>query len=219
MFSRFTSRPRRALAAGLTAVAASAALVFASAPAQAQEELILVQYDVNGSTHIAGTNSDITLGPTTIDTAVDEFGNFTGTMVLPGTRTEFKLAGFIPVTADVNFEPVGDTTGSIKVANVRFRTLETESQYYVRLSNIKAVGLPLFTGSNCRTSSPVVVPANTPEGEYFNIARGGNLTGEYSIGNFQNCGLIGGQTLLINALIPGGGNTIDLQLTNGRPLN
>ena len=197
-------------ATALSSLAVAAAVLTGVSPAHADD--LNVQYDVNGVTHIDSTGSDITLGPAVMDSFVAEDGSFTGDMTLPGTRTEFKVLGFIPVTADVNFIPTKPTTGTLTRVG-RYRTLQSSSSYYVRLSNIKAVGFPLFAGPNCRTSDPVVIDANTPEGEYFDIARGGTLTGTYSIGNFENCGL---NTWLINQLVPGGGNTVELELSNGR---
>lgn len=195
---------------GLVALASAMALAFTASPAMAAT--IDVDYDVNGTTVIESTGSEITLGPTVINTSVEDDGSFTGNMVLPGTRTEFKVLGFIPVTADVDFEPVGPTTGQLTRVG-RQRTLASTSTYYVRLSNIKAAGLPLFAGSRCRTSDPVVIDANTPDGEFFDIGTGGRLVGEYSIGDFEHCGL---NTWLINLLVPGDGNSIELNLTDGR---
>ncbi|MFD1860390.1 hypothetical protein EHW97_14935 [Aeromicrobium camelliae] len=198
---------------GLIALAAGLGMALTAAPASA--ETINVDYDVNGVTQIEKTGSSITLGPAVMHSRVEDDGSFTGDMELPGTRTEFKVIGFIPVTADVNFTPTGPTTGQLTRVG-RQRTLASTSSYYVRLSNIKASVFPLFAGQNCRTVDPVVIPANTPEGEFFDIAAGGRLVGEYSIGDFQNCGL---NTWLINLLVPGGGNTVELNLTNGRIAN
>ncbi|MFS3130171.1 hypothetical protein ACLM5J_17345 [Nocardioides sp. Bht2] len=196
-------------------IAGGTALVAGAMASPAQAATIDVVYDVNGTTHINSTNSDIAIGPATMYSFVETDGSFTGDMALPGTRTRFELMGFIPVTANVNFEPTGPTTGVVsRDPNDRTkRILNSTSNYYVRLSNIAVVGFPLFAGSNCRTSSPVSIAANTPAGENFNITVGGRLTGTYSIGNFQNCGL---NTWLINSIIPGSGNTIELNLTNGR---
>lgn len=194
----------------LVALGAAAVLVLSSAPANAAT--IDVDYDANGTTHIASTDSDIALGPAVLHSSVEDDGSFTGDMALPGTRTEFKLLGFLPVTANVNFEPVGPTTGTLERVG-RTQVLASTSTYYVRLSNIKASIIPLFAGPHCRTTNPVVINADTPAGENFDVGTGGRLRGEYSIGNFQNCGL---NTLLINSIIPGGGNTIELNLTNGR---
>ncbi|RLV54523.1 hypothetical protein D9V41_15885 [Aeromicrobium phragmitis] len=205
-----TSRRRTRWGTGIAALIAGAALALTSSPASAAT--IDVDYDVNGTTQIEKTGSTITLGPAVMHSFVEDDGSFTGDMVLPGTRTEFKVIGFIPVTADVNFTPTKPTTGQLTRVG-RQRVLTSESSYYVRLSNIKASIFPLFAGQNCRTVDPVVIPANTPEGEFFDIAAGGRLVGEYTLGEFENCGL---NTWLINLLVPGGGNTIELNLTNGR---
>lgn len=207
--------PKRRLPRLSAFIAFIAAVMFVATPANAAT--LDVDYDVDGFTKIAKTGSTIILGPAVMHSAVEGIGSFTGEMQLPGTRTEFKLLGFIPVSADVNFQPVGDgaTTGELKVVDGRIE-LHSTTSYYVQLRNIKAVGLPLFAGPNCRTSQPVVINANTPTGERFNITQGGRLTGSYDIGNFQNCGL---NTWLINQLIPGGGNTVELNLTNGRLAN
>lgn len=211
-----TRTRRRGFLTALTALAASAALMMGGSPASAQTTN--VDYDANGTTTIASNGSTITLGPAVMNSRVETDGTFTGDMALPGAHTSFKVIGFVPVSANVNFEPVGPTTG-VLIRSGRNRILESESQYYVRLSNIKVAGIPTLAGSNCRTADPVVVPADTPDGEFFNIASGGRLVGEYSIGNFKSCGLLGAQTHLINALIPGGGNTIELNLTDGRAVN
>lgn len=200
---------RRVATVGLATVGVMAATVGSAVAANE----VYVDYDFNGTTHIVKPGADVTLGPAVMYSAVSEDGTFVGEMTLPGTRTEFKIAGFIPVTANVDFIPTQPTTGQL-IRVGRYRTIATTSTYQVRLSNIKAVGLPLFAGSSCRTTNPVVINASTPDGEYFTIADGGRLTGTYSIGNFQNCGL---NTWLINQLIPASGNTIELNLTGGRP--
>ncbi|RLV54524.1 hypothetical protein D9V41_15890 [Aeromicrobium phragmitis] len=197
----------------LSAAALALGLGLTGSPAQAAT--INVDYDVNGSTITAGTGSSITLGPAIMHSFVEADGSFTGDMVLPGTRTSFNLAGFIPITADVNFEPTGPTTGQLTRVD-RQRILASTSTYYVRLSNLRVGFFPLFAGADCRTSDPVTVPANTPVGEFFDIAAGGRLVGEYTIGEFENCGF---NTGVINSVIPGDGNTIELHLTNGRIAN
>ncbi|MGH1562148.1 hypothetical protein [Mumia sp. DW29H23] len=207
------TRLRRRIGRRAATVALAAVGTIAATAGSAVAADVYVDYDFNGTTNIASTGSNVTLGPAVMYTTVADDGTFVGDMTLPGTRTEFKLAGFIPVTADIDFIPTKPTTGQmIRVG--RYRTLTSSSSYYVRLSNIAVVGFPLFAGSQCRTKDPVLMDANTPEGEYFTIADGGRLTGTYTIGDFQNCGL---NTWLINTIIPGSGNTVDLQLTGGRP--
>jgi len=195
----------------VSALALMAGLALSSGPAHADPTLN-VNYDVNGHTTIASTGSDITLGPSVIYTQVGSAGDVTAQLDLPGTRTQFNLLGFLPVTADVNFARVGETTGTLG-RDGRRQVLSTTSQYYVQLSNIKVVGFPLFAGPICRTKSPVTIDVATPADQSFNPLAGGQLTGDYTIGDFQNCGL---NTWLINLIIPGSGNHIQLDLSGAR---
>ncbi len=174
--------------------------------------IVPVEYDASGTTHIAKTGSNIALGPTKldIDLDVDTF-DFTGSLPLPGTRTTFKVAGFIPVSANVDFIPAGQVQGHINLEGLNAEVTST-ARYYVKLSNVKAAGLPTFVGSTCKTKDPVVIPADTPEGQGFDLAGGGTLQGTYTIGSFQHCGLMTG---LINTLVPGPGNTAEIQVSNG----
>lgn len=196
---------------GVSLAAALGTVAFAAAPANA--DTLTVEYDAAGTSTIASTGSQVALGPANLTiTANAEGGPVTGTLPLPGTRTQFKLAGFIPVSADVSFEVAEPLTGTITRVG-RQRTIQTSASYYLKLSNVKAVGLPLFAGPWCRTKEPITINAASPEGEFFAIGTGGRLTGEFSIGDFQHCGL---NTLLINSIIPGDGNTVDLQVSNAR---
>jgi hypothetical protein len=171
-----------------------------------------IEYDASGTTHIAKTGSDIVLGPTKLHTDLDvDTFDFTGSLPLPGTRTTFKVAGFVPVSANVDFIPVGQVQGHINLEGLNAEVTST-AQYYVRLSNVKAAGFPTFVGSTCKTKQPVVIPADTPEGQGFDLTAGGTLQGTYTIGSFQNCGLMTG---LINTLVPGPGNTASIEVSNG----
>lgn len=194
------------------AAAIGAGAVFALAPAAAHAAPLNIDYDAVGTAHIASTNSNINLGPSTLSTHLDtETNQFTGNLPLPGTTTRFEVLGFIPVTANVAFVPTAPLAGSL--SNVGFDLLVTSTaSYHIKLSNIKIVGFPTFTGPFCRTQNPVTIPANTPAGGSFNLLGGGTLTGQFTIGNFQNCGL---NTGLINLLIPGPGNTATIQASNG----
>ena len=91
--------------------------------------------------------------------------------------------------------------------------MTSTASYYVKLSNVKLAGLPGLVGSNCKTKNPVSIPANTPAGGRFDLINGGELTGTYSLGDFNNCGI---NQWLINAVIPGSGNTVDINVSNGQ---
>jgi hypothetical protein len=193
-------------------VGAGAALALVPLAAAHAATIVTLKYDAVGSSYIKKTKSTVELKPTTLTTDLDiDTGDFTGSLPLPGTSTEFKAAGLLPVKADVDFIPAGPVTGHIDLTQTQAKVNATAS-YYIKLSNIKIVGFPTFTGNNCKTSAPVSIPVTTPADEGFDIIAGGNLEGTYSIGNFSNCGL---NTGLINLLVPGGGNTVDIQASNG----
>jgi len=205
VLSRRWVRPVAVLGAG-------AALALGPSAAAHAADLNLV-HDVVGTSYIASTDSTISVGPTTLSTTLDNnTGNFTGHMPLPGTRTKFAVIGFIPVEADVTFVEAAPVVGDIDIVDNQTPVRSTAS-YYIKLSNIKIVGFPTFTGPYCRTKAPVQIPANTPAGGTFNLITGGVLEGEFSIGDFQNCGL---NTWLINLLVPGDGNTLSVNVSNGR---
>lgn len=195
------------------ALVVAAGSIFALAPTAAQAATLNLDYDAVGTSHIASTNNDIPLGPSTLSTHLNTESNaFTGSLPLPGTTTRFEVLGFIPVTADVAFVPTAPLAGTLTNDGTNLIVSSTAT-YHIRLSNIKIVGFPTFTGPFCRTINPVTIPANTPAGQGFGLLTGGNLSGQFSIGNFQNCGL---NTGLINLLIPGSGNTANIQVSNGR---
>lgn len=202
-----TTRWRRRI--GVATAGAALGLIPVAAHAAT---IVTLQHDAVGTSYIARTKSTVALEPTTLTTDLDiDTGDFTGSLPLPGTSTEFKAIGFLPVKADVDFIPVGDVTGRIDLTQTQAKVNAT-ARYYIKLSNIKIVGFPTFTGNQCKTKAPVDIPVATPAGEGFDIIEGGNLRGTYSIGSFQNCGL---NTGLINLLVPGAGNTVDIQASNG----
>lgn len=194
-----------AVGAGLLAAVPATASAAGMGPV-----VLTVAYDASGTSTVVKTNSTVTLGPTTLTAGLDAQGNFTGTLPLPPTTSSFKALGLLPTTATVTFIPAGPLTGNLSAhPNVMVTSTAT---YYLQLSDVTVAGLPAFVGDNCVTDQPVTIPADTPAGQTFNLTTGGTVTGTYTIGNFDNCGLITG---LINLLIPGPGNTATLQLSNG----
>lgn len=196
----------------LSALGVAASLVMLTSTS-AHAATINLTHDASGTTHVATTGSDIALGPTTMHTTLDtDTLTFTGSMELPGTRTEFKALGFLPMSADVAFEEAAPIEGTLENLPDGTAAAHATATYHIRLSNIKVVGFPTFTGPFCRTVDPVTIPVDTPEGEEFNVIQGGVLAGEYDIGDFQHCGL---NTWLVNALVPGSGNTVEFEVSNG----
>jgi len=204
------SRPvRRAVAIAATAAAALGVSLLVAGPASAAT--LTVAYHVKGTSTVAKTGSTITLGPTTLTTHVSpKDGSFTGTLPLPPTSTSFSVLGLLPVTATVSFLPSGTLTGQLH-ARPKV-TVSATSSYTLQLSNVTVAGIPTPVGSQCETADPVSIAVATPTGKVFDLTKGGQVTGTYTIGNFADCGLT---TALINLLVPGPNNTVSLNLTHG----
>ena len=194
---------KRSLAAIGTAIAVVAL------PVAAHAASLSVAYDVSGTSHVARTDSDVQIKPTTLSVTVDSATSvLSGHMSIPDAVTEFYMAGLLPVRATVSFIEAAPVTGILNRVSVN-----STASYYFKLSDVRVAGVPAFAGNYCQTKDPVIIPANTPVGERFDLTSGGRLTGSFTIGNFENCGL---NTLLINLLVPGPGNTVELEVSNGR---
>ncbi|HEY2576514.1 MAG TPA: hypothetical protein VGI74_09420 [Streptosporangiaceae bacterium] len=187
--------------AGLLAVAG----VLASAGPASAGSTLTVKYKVTGSTTLKAPNATLPLGPGKLTSTVDlTTGALTATLSLPNATGSFKQFGLIPVTATAKLINDGPTTGSVDPST---GAVTSTSMITMRIVDLKVAGLDLPVGSACQTSTPVSVTVNSQPG--FNIVKGGNLAGTYTIPQFANCGL---ETLLINLTLPGPGNTITLTL-------
>lgn len=207
-----TTHLRRTAVAGAAVTAALAGALAAPTTAGAAPAATLnVAYDAVGSTYVAKTNSSIPLGPTTLSTKLAGDGSFTATLPLTPQTTSFKAFGLVPITATVTFIPVGRITGTLEKKGAR-TVVKTVARYTIKLSDVKALGLPTFAGDSCQTVAPVRIPLATAKTDTFSIFGGGVVSGTFAIGQFANCGLTTG---LINLLVPGEGNTATITLSNG----
>lgn len=190
-----------------------AATTLALLPAAAQAAPLDVTYDAVGTSYVAGAGANIDLGPTTLVTTVESNGGaLTGSLDIPKTSISFNAYGFLPASSDVEFIEAAPVTGTLSNDGTR-AFVDATATYTIKLSNTKILGFPTFAGHHCQTKDPVVVPAKTPDDASFSIVGGGPLEGTYSIGEFEHCGLTTG---IINSIVPGDGNTIDLLVSNGR---
>ncbi|SFW69248.1 DUF6801 domain-containing protein [Amycolatopsis australiensis] len=152
-------------------------------------------YGVTGSTALKALGASAPL--TGSFTAGQEFG-----LALDRTRAEFKVLGFVPGTADLQFTPDGPQTG------------EADGDGFVAHANL-ALALPQVTlfglpvaDAGCRASAPIPVDLRTGSG--FRLAAGGPVAGEYTIPPLTGCGAF---TASLSSLVQGGGNTFALTLT------
>ncbi|ANN18369.1 hypothetical protein SD37_23860 [Amycolatopsis orientalis] len=159
-------------------------------------------YTVAGKTGLKalGTTAPLTGGFDLSPTAATVFA---GGPVFDRTHTDFRLFGFVPGAADLEFvadgPQGGDLTGTGFVARPRFTTV---------LPLVTLLGMPVSSGPGCRTSSPSTAELRTGDG--FTMAAGGALTGTYTLAPLTGCGAF---TPYLSTFVQGDGNTFDLVLT------
>lgn len=204
---RFVRPPRirTAMAAGFAALAAACIVAATAVPASATASTIKATYKVTGSTFLKAPSATLPLGPGKLVANVNaSTGAVKATLTLPDATGSFIELGVIPVTATAHFINNGPTTGKI---NLSTGAVTSTSHITMQLVSLSVAGIPIPLGPSCETSSPAVVKVTSQPG--FNLLKGGNLTGTYTIPSFANCGLA---TPLINLTLTGPGNTITLHL-------
>lgn len=175
--------------------------------------LLEVPLAVSGSTYIAANGGTLPLEgdiASVIDLAT---GLFTGDMHLNPTSGSFEIIDGWKrylATAQVEFEPVGITEGSLIDGK-----LTAVSTAYVKIPKVTKTLFGLINwkiggGDSCRTKTPVTFTVTSPEGEYFDALAGGNVVGTYTLPQLENCGLL---TSILSLKLAGAGNTINLTMT------
>ncbi|RSM43025.1 hypothetical protein DMA12_20545 [Amycolatopsis balhimycina DSM 5908] len=187
----------------MTALAAATALSgigFAGA-ADAAGPPVYSKYAVGGTMHIAKPDADLELGPGQFDmyTLVGPY-TFYGTITLPPVEVTRSLPGVGTVSGTVTLGP-GHADGSV------FGGFSGSATWPVRLSDVRVNGRSYDVGPECGTAEPLTTELASDD---FVAGKGGRLESTYPIGAFANCGKA---TSLINAVVPGPGNTLTLDLT------
>jgi hypothetical protein len=199
------SRIRTSVAAATVGLAAAFAVAATATPAAASSNSIRATYKVTGSTFLKAPNATLPLGPGKLAANVNlKTGAIKAALTLPDATLSFKQFGLIPVTATAHFINNGPTTGSV---NINTGAVTATSQITMQLVSLSIAGLPVPVGPACESSTPAVIQVTSQPG--FNILKGGDLAGTYTIPQFANCGLV---TPLINLTLTGPGNTITLKL-------
>ncbi|WP_461119032.1 hypothetical protein [Saccharothrix stipae] len=165
---------------------------------------IKLTYRVDGVTRIHRLQSDLVIGPGTLEAEIDlANGTITGDLSLPPSYGYFIVFGFVPNTARTDLIPVGKVTGTIKDGQV-----EANSRLDIKLSEVAVDAQPLDVGQACRTVEPASIDLAGP----FELAKM-RMKGVYPIPPFAGCQ--GRERLdpLMTGLISGPGNAIDLTLT------
>ena len=184
---------------------ATAFTVAATAAPASATTVIHAKYKVTGSTFLKAPNATLPLGPGKLAANLNvSTGKIRATLTMPDATLTFKQFGLIPVTATTRFINNGPTTGNV---NLSTGAVSTASHITFQIVSLSVAGLPVPVGPSCESSAPAVIRVASQPG--FNILKGGNLAGAYTIPQFAHCGLV---TSLINVTLTGPGNTITLTL-------
>ncbi len=166
----------------------------------AGQDPVLFSFELGTSARdyrVTGTTTLKALGATAPIT-----GSFSGfSPAFDRTRAEFKVFGFVPGTADLQFSPDGPQTG--EVAGDGF---VAHSRLALALPQVTLFGLPV-ADAGCRASASIPVELRTGTG--FTPAAGGPLTGSYTIPALADCGAF---TAYLSSLVQGDGNTFAVTL-------
>ena len=193
-----------ATAVTIAGLATAFTVAATTAPASATT-VIHATYKVTGSTFLKAPNATLPLGPGKLAANLNVgTGKIRATLTMPDATLTFKQFGLIPVTATTRFVNNGPTTGKV---NINTGAVTTTSHITFQIVSLSVAGVPVPVGSSCESSAPAVIKVASQPG--FNILKGGNLAGAYTIPQFAHCGLV---TPLINVTLTGPGNTITLTL-------
>jgi len=167
---------RRAVARTAVGLLAMAGVLTSEGAASA-DTLVTLRYPVTGTTHLATPNADVPLGPGHLTATADLNTNaIKAALSLPDATGSFNELGLVPVTATVKLINDGPTTGTV---DPNTGHVTTTSKITMRIVDPKVAGVDMPVGSACQTSKPVSVTVSSQPG--FNILKGGNLAGTYTI--------------------------------------
>ncbi|MGI8332980.1 DUF6801 domain-containing protein [Actinomadura scrupuli] len=161
-------------------------------------------FTLKGSTFVKTPNGTAPLNGT-IDAVLNlSTKAYEADLALAPTKGNFKILGFLPVTADIAFSQVGKTTGTLSGG-----VLVSNSKMFVKLPSFNLFGIPIGGGATCQTSTPSDITLKSTD-PVFNPLNGGPIAGTYTLSAIQNCGPL---TSILNAFTAGSGNTINATLT------
>ncbi|MCR6485814.1 hypothetical protein M8542_23595 [Amycolatopsis sp. OK19-0408] len=169
------------------------------------QDPVLLSFDVGAASRdygVTGTTTLKALGATAPLT-----GSFTGfSPAFDRTRAEFKVFGFVPGTADLQFSPDGPQTGEITGDG-----FVAHAKLALALPQVTLFGLPV-ADAGCHASASIPVDLKTGAG--FTLASGGPLSGPYAIPALTGCGAF---TAYLSSLVQSDGNTFAVTLAARRP--
>ncbi|GAB3666289.1 hypothetical protein GCM10027589_31330 [Actinocorallia lasiicapitis] len=161
---------------------------------------------LKGSSFIKSANGTLGLDGG-INIAVDgATGDIVGPLTLKPTKGNFNILGFMPMTADITFQQIGDTVGKYAGGQV-----DTVSTMNIKYSSFKALGfIPIGGGDKCQTPTPAKIAMHSKRGVFFNPNKGGDYVSDnYTLSGTQDCGFT---NPILSIFAKGDGNTITAKL-------
>ncbi|SDI46988.1 hypothetical protein SAMN05192558_104325 [Actinokineospora alba] len=164
---------------------------------------IEVRYRLRGSTTVAKLQAPVRLTGG-LDAKFDPATSaFKADLRLNKSSIRFDLFGFLPVSASLDFQPQGDTTGTFTDGVVR-----SNSKVKIGVANLRLFGMPISrTTGGFLSSTPADISLTSAPG--FDPVKGGTLSGTYTIPLFAGSPQF---APTVNALVAGPGNTVSITL-------
>jgi hypothetical protein len=199
--------PLRRVVAVVAILTAALAGSVALAPPASADPIVPIQQRIDAVAHVARLDQDIEVEGGSFTGSVDlGTGAITGDIVLPPATTFISLAGLIPAArATFEMRPAAPATGHLDLAAGTASITSTFNIYVPRIDPL-GIGLVNLSSSRCKTVTPITVTMSGP----FNLSGPSTFSGDFTIPQFQNCGL---STAALNLLAPGPGNTFTATAT------
>ncbi|WP_139279800.1 hypothetical protein [Rhodococcoides yunnanense] len=221
-------RLRNKMTVTMTALASSVALAtMIATPANAADTLGIT-FQADTTTVIAKTGQPVVFPTTDLSTDVDlAGGSVSGSLVLPQASADLKLGPVTLANFDISIVDPTPVSGSIALGGtdeVPTLDLDVQQSFRIRIDSVKPLGIDtgsagssaidlIPVGSNCITEPTTADLSGSIDAIELigNNAADAHVTGSYTIPQFQNCGAF---TPVLNAIIAGPNNTLDVHLTN-----
>lgn len=162
----------------------------------------LNNWQVGGSLGVKKLNQNIQLPPGSVFN-----GGITGQLTvaghttIPDFTTTIKLLGLLPNHISLSIKETTPTTGTVKANPDGTTTTKVTVSNDIRIKSLRVGALPVPVGSNCHTSSPVVL--NLEDTGALDVFKGFAFEGIYTIPKLTGCGLM---TPTLNLLMAGPNN-------------
>ena len=184
-----------------------------------------INFDADTTTVIAKTQQPVVFPKTKLTTRTD-LTNLEGTLNLPQAAARLKLGPLTLANFKISVINPSQVTGTITQGGTETKPaldLDVSQTFQIRLDSVQplnidsgSASLNLVPGNGSCVTAPTTAKLKGSL-DAFDLLAGdvpkadAHITGTYTIPPFQNCGPFAG---VLNAIIAGPGNTLDVHVTN-----